>query len=51
MPPQSVYDQLPIPLMAVIMAFGLLMALVAAAPSAWIDRAYHYLRRRFGQGH
>ena len=41
------YAQLPIPLMIGMMLFGIVVVLIACTPTAWVDRAYRALRKRF----
>lgn len=43
----EVYGQLPIPLMIAVMLFGIAVVLIACMPTAWVDRAYKALRKRF----
>lgn len=45
----EVYGQLPIPLMIAIMLLGIVLVLIACTPTAWVDRAYKSLRKRYGQ--
>jgi hypothetical protein len=41
------YSQLPIPLMIGMMLFGITVVLIACMPTAWVDRVYRALRKRF----
>ncbi len=45
----EVYSQMPIPLMIGVMLFGITVVLIACTPTAWVDRAYKALRKRFHQ--
>ncbi|MGQ9699215.1 MAG: hypothetical protein ACUVS7_17920 [Bryobacteraceae bacterium] len=41
-------DLLPWPLMLAVMGLGILLALIACLPTAWIDRLLRLLHYRFG---
>lgn len=43
----EVHAQLPIPLMIGLMLFGIVVVLLACTPTAWLERAYRALRKRF----
>lgn len=45
----EVYGQLPMPLLIGLMLFGITVVLIACMPSAWVDRVYRALKRRFQQ--
>ncbi|MBI5085167.1 MAG: hypothetical protein HZB13_11285 [Acidobacteria bacterium] len=43
---REAYDLLPVPLMAGIMIFGIVLVLAACAPTAWVDRVHKFIAKR-----